>query len=717
MRIFPVWWAEHGSCTCPQGVECVSPAKHPLTRNGVKDATDDPDQLSDWRLQWPKANWAVATGNGLLVVDLDVKPGKDGRVTLSKLGTVPRTYAVRTGSGGIHLYFRVSKRLPNTTGKLGLGVDTRCDGGYVLAPGSNHISGGSYSVAIDESIADAPEWLIERLVPRTAPAAEQTFPPASAEVLRAARNALAEHGPAIQGDGGDAHTWQAMAVLSHDYALTESEAFPLAKEWNTTCQPPWSDSALLSKLRGGRKYGKAEFGCKRKVPPLPAARKIIADWHAAGGTQDGIPGMIEQVRLLASKGVLPSEAYLMEAELKSATSLPAKAFALPKGRPLPLPGQGGEDLYGFDCSASGVPLTNLNNVVILLEHESAKSKDRPLSFDTFLQKVVKQDGSEWTDADTLAFTLYLQRQIGLQKVTTATTLEGVVAFARRNECNAVVDYFSSLKHDGTKRIARFLSTALGAEDNDYTRSASQNFWRSMAARALIPGCKVDNMIVLEGAQGILKSTALQVIAGPAWFAEASESPHSKDFFQGLQGKLLIEIAELDSFNRADVTAVKRVLSCCTDRYRVSYGKITQDFPRQGIFAGTTNRSDWSKDDTGARRFWPIQCTRVDVELIKKHRDQLFAEAVADVQAGAKWWEMPREATAAVQEARRQVDPWEELLERHFATDINTEFDPVDLLANPLGLESSRMGKAEQARLGSILKHQGFVKAGKVWRRT
>src|SRR5262249_11330228 len=139
--------------------------------------------------------------------------------------------------------------------------------------------------------------------------------------------------------------------------------------------------------------------------------------------------------------------------------------------------------------------------------------------------------------------------------------------------------------------------------------ASHNFWLSLVARAYKPGCKVDNMIVLEGGQGIGKSTALDIIGGD-WYTEQHESASNpKAFAEILQGKLLVEISEMDAFNGSQINRVKQTITCQSDRYRPAYGRYAKDHLRRCIFVGTTNRDDWNKDETGARRFWPITCKK------------------------------------------------------------------------------------------------------------
>lgn len=708
---------------CKDKLHCHSAGKHPRIVDWVNNASKESAVIDQWIQKYPDANVGIATGDASGFFCLDIDPEHGGQETLDALiaehGELPHTVRAITGSGGQHFLFKMIPGLNNSASKIGEGIDTRGNGGQIVVAPSVSVK-GPYKWAVGSApwecpILEAPAWLVTALTTRAMipehVAELKTFPPATPEVLQAVRTALDSHGPAIDGQGGGLHTVQAAAIATHDFALTDEEAWPLLVEWNETCEPPWDlegRDSLREKLTNGRKYGKAEYGCKRKPDPLSSTTQLIEEWRTAGSDANRIPSLIERVRDVVAAGALPSERALIEIRLKEATGLGPKAQALPSAQKRAIVLPGSSDTRGFDCSLNGTPIMNINNVMIVLEQERAQ-----LAFDTFLQTVIHEDGREWTDDDTRALTFRIQREVGLSRMPSATVMEAVLIYAQRNKRNSVTEYLEALEWDGEHRIAGFLTHALGAPDSEYIRSASQNFWRSLVARPMRPGCKVDNMIVLEGEQGILKSSALKAIGGE-WFAEAAESPNKKDFFQGLNGKLLIEIAELDSFNRADVTAVKRVLSCQVDRYRVPYGKLTQDFPRQGIFAGTTNRTDWSRDETGARRFWPIPCAGVDLPYIRENRDQLFAEAVADLKNGEPWWVMPKDATLAEQEARLQLDPWEDLIALHVAQSERKSFAVIDLLTDPLGVENSRMGKGEQMRVASILRRIGLLRY-QVWR--
>ena len=141
------------------------------------------------------------------------------------------------------------------------------------------------------------------------------------------------------------------------------------------------------------------------------------------------------------------------------------------------------------------------------------------------------------------------------------------------------------------------------------------------------------MPVLEGSQGTFKSTGLPILGGK-WFAEVHQSIDSKDFYLALSGKLLLEISEMHSFSKAEVERLKGVMSCQVDRYRAPYERRAADHPRRCVFAGTTNRDDWNRDETGARRFWPVVCGHIDLDWLTGHRDQLLAEAVYKFKKGA-----------------------------------------------------------------------------------
>ena len=149
----------------------------------------------------------------------------------------------------------------------------------------------------------------------------------------------------------------------------------------------------------------------------------------------------------------------------------------------------------------------------------------------------------------------------------------------------------------------------GAEDTQYIRAVSSKFIISAIARALDPGCKVDTMLILEGPQGKFKSMLLRALAGgKEYFSDNLPDLQSKDAMDHIRGPWIIEIKELEAFNKTRTTAIKGWLDCQDDRFRPAYGSKTIDFPRRCVFAGTTNSKTYLKDPTGNRRFWPVWIT-------------------------------------------------------------------------------------------------------------
>lgn len=355
------------------------------------------------------------------------------------------------------------------------------------------------------------------------------------------------------------------------------------------------------------------------------------------------------------------------------------------------------------ASAGKKPVQNMDNVCRVLErHEDYKKN---IWYDEFHDKYFTILGGttrEWTDDDTLFMTRYLQQSVGLVRISDDIVYKGIRLFARQDIRNEPRDWMGTLVWDNTPRIETFFIDCAGAPDTEYIRAVSRNFFISMTARVYRPGCKVDNMIIVEGPQGKLKSTLLSTI-GNNWHCESTEQIHSKDFLQAMKGKLIIEFADLSNWPKDDMDILKKTITCRIDRYRPSYGRISQDFPRMSVFAGTTNSSIYLHDETGARRFWPIKTRDIDIPRVKSEREQLFAEAVHLFKANASWWEMP-ESTIAEQELRRQVDVWEDILSEKLK--LSDEVLPLKL-AEFLGIPTKDITKSQQMRIGRIMRKIGW----------
>jgi DNA primase len=299
--------------------------------------------------------------------------------------------------------------------------------------------------------------------------------------------------------------------------------------------------------------------------------------------------------------------------------------------------------------------------------------------------------------------------------------------------------------DGTKRLDTWLIDYLGTKDSVYTRAIGRKWMISAVARAMDPGCQVDHMLILEGAQGIGKSRALRILGGQFYTeysgAMKGTGTNHKDMVAVILGKMIVEMSELATLRKADMESLKATLTTTIDDARLSYERDAKSYPRTCVFAGTTNEvgNPYIADISGARRFWPTvagEVSPVRSEALKEVRDQLWAEAVEAYESGEDWWVVPVEEVAHEQ-ADRQIsvetaDPWY-LKIRHALT--NPEYYNSDcfhyreefikgaatgdfivragslhaVLQIVVGVEIERQGPMEANRIRNIYRALGFKK--------
>jgi len=261
-------------------------------------------------------------------------------------------------------------------------------------------------------------------------------------------------------------------------------------------------------------------------------------------------------------------------------------------------------------------------------------------FDEFSNRVIKRApppyghgrAGEWSGDDDSRTSSWLAQQYNLM-VSSLQVLEGVEMIARETPVHPVREYLEALKWDGTSRLSTWLADHVGVEDDEYTRLVSQYFIRAMVRRVMEPGCKHDYCLVLEGEEGLRKSSLARLLGGP-WCSETDLDLAHKDSMAALQGKWVHEFAEMDSVTRAEASKQKSFLSRQVDEFRPVYARRQISYPRQCVFIGTTNETEYIKEGQGARRFWPITVGReIDTDGLREIRDQLFAEALVDYRAG------------------------------------------------------------------------------------
>lgn len=369
----------------------------------------------------------------------------------------------------------------------------------------------------------------------------------------------------------------------------------------------------------------------------------------------------------------------------------------------------------FTYNERGEIKSDIGNARLVLEFD--EEWKGVIAYCQFSYRVLKRkappfpNGSEgeWSDADTDRFRIWLNEKYRFTPKT-ADALGAIVVTAEANGFHPVREYLKGIEWDGELRLDRWLTTYLGAESTLYNSLVGRMFLIGAIARVMQPPVKMDNVLIFEGLQGLGKSTALRILSDP-WFTDTPLVLGDKDGFQQMQGVWIIELAELDSFNRAEHTRAKQFFGSQTDRFRPSYGRMTVTFPRQCVFAGTTNQAEYLRDATGNRRYWPVKCSAMNALDLQRDRDQLWAEAFAAYQAGDKWW--PSDAHKSIfedqQERRFEADVWEELIDKWLLNITRNRVMMHEIMEEALGLEASQMKPPEQKRVGQIMAHLNWVK--------
>lgn len=362
---------------------------------------------------------------------------------------------------------------------------------------------------------------------------------------------------------------------------------------------------------------------------------------------------------------------------------------------------------------NGSLIAHMQNVELILGNDERWAG--VIAFSAFSSKIVKLrtppyggGTGDWGDIDDIRVMKWLAQQYNL-RVKASSVIEAVSVVAHDHAFHPVRNYLNQLEWDRVPRLDTWLNKVMGVTQSGYSAKVGKRWMISAVARVMRPGCKADSVMILEGGQGEGKSTAMSILGGD-WFMDTPFALGDKDGFQAIRGKWIIELGELDSFNKAESTKAKQFFSASTDTYRESYGRRTNDVPRQCVFVGTTNQDEYLKDATGNRRYWPVACTKVDLDLLRDMRDQLWAEAMFCYKADEIWW-VNRDETAMFSEAQDErfvVDEWEgPILNWLEESQIGETTSGSEVLASALKLDFGHWGKPEQMRVGAIMHRLGW----------
>lgn len=328
---------------------------------------------------------------------------------------------------------------------------------------------------------------------------------------------------------------------------------------------------------------------------------------------------------------------------------------------------------------------------------------------------------QWSDSKAYNECQFVQTHLGLLNMKRALVEEGFlyVPAAKKYHRNPLIDDIESEQWDGTPRLEEMFITGFGAPDTGYAREVGRCWMLSAIARAYDPGCQVDTMLILEGKQGIGKSQALKILGG-RWYVEMRADIGEKDFILAAHSGWIADIIELGAFKYADFTRIKGEITARVDTIRVPYGRAVEDRPRRFVLTGTTNTRDYLRDETGNRRFWPIECNAaqgdtINLAWVRQFRGQLLAEALARYRAGESWWSNDPSIlaeTAAVQNARMEHDPWEEQVTVILANASSYRTVPTDFgfkhfaasseILYALGVPVERQNSGTMRRLNHVM---------------
>jgi predicted P-loop ATPase len=591
--------------------------KRPTLAGWPQKATTDAERIRQWfEHDHPAANLGIVLGVPSTIMVCDIDPRNGG--TWDRF---PETYTVLSGrgDGGRHLYYRhpggdVRSR------KYAPGIDVLCDDGHqVVAPPSLHPRTlAPYTRLNDPSrIVDPPDWIFSSIAVAKQEAKPETpnhaptngTSPWAAKALRDEADTVAR---AQEGGRNDALNRAAYNLFQIVAGGDLDESTVISELGGAALQAGLERTEIRATLRSAREAARAQPRT-RPAPTKPTPAPARQDSRIVQASSDSIQLLIGQ---------------------------------------------------------SGSPRATIGNCMAILEGDARLAG--LFARDVRADRTVVTRTPPWqvpghveyphplTDSDCVRACQWCEQ--AHHGVTFAPDMmhRALVTASEAHPFDPVARYLDALKWDETPRVATWLSAYLGAADNALTRTIAERWLISAVARTFEPGCQVDHVLVLEGAQGSGKSSALRVIGGP-WFKDDLPDIGSKDAPIALDGAWVFELAELDATRRQEATKVKAWITRTRDHYRPPYGICQVERPRRVVFAASTNEREYSHDATGNRRFWPVRCGTIDPDGLAAVRDQLWAEAVALYKGGNKWWienvGMRKEAEQEQELRQEAEDPW------------------------------------------------------------
>lgn len=706
-RIFPCHCIVEGRCSCGKA-ECGSPGKHPRTKRGFREATANEAQIRRWWGRWPNANIALATGDGIAVFDIDGAEGfAEFKLFIQAHGRVPQTLTSQTGRG-VHLIFATRPGAPSVRSAARGKVHVRGDGGYIILPPSNHISGRNYQWLKKVPLAELPDSLrqwsqgyevVKQSESSLGPAPTYLTRSNVRDISQAASEALktiyspAEHArllsalAAIPSNYYEIWYQVGMALKTLDWERADGTdlGFEAFDGWSQTCPEKYSLAGCEGKWRS--------FG--RRAGITLGTIYHLAREHGWSG---GAPAP-------AGSSAIPGAGPGTNGQGNGTTALPAAFLAAQEGA-----------VVWADVNEDGHPKSTCANATIAamrlgivcrkdLFHEKMRVDGEPINAwagelsDDVIQMIRK----------TIRYKFGFDPRV-------ENTRDACTQLCLENQFDPVCDYLDGLTWDGTPRLETWLTRYMGAPDTELNRTIGRLVLLAAVRRAREPGTKFDEIVVFESVEGRGKSTAIEILAGAENFSDQNILGMSgKEQQEAMMGIWLYEIADLTGMKKTDVEHIKSFASRKVDRARPAYGRYRVDRKRATVFFATTNDDEYLQSQTGNRRFWPVVTGRIDLGGLRVDRDQLWAEAAAR-EAKGESIRLPERLWGAAgeeQNQRTESDEWSAAIHNYLnmAEKLKADVNITDVLVDNqfLRLEAGRVGRREQMRAGAILRRLGFVK--------
>jgi predicted P-loop ATPase len=635
-------------------------------------------------------NLGVGVPAGHVFIDLDTYKGVTREAVEAELGVALDWDAAmiqRTVSGGEHYCFRLPDGAAVRQGSsiLGIhGLDTRCHGKGWICTGEGYedltLTGMPAAVFL-ETWPELPTVAADKMKDTgTALAVEDDKAPLgySLDQLREILSVL-DPAPAARED------WLAVGMALHHETQGDREGFRLFNEWS-----------------GSRDETGALRYSKYKVEDVRVA------WQSFGRkTGKGPVTTARTLRMMASEQGLfidPNPVTAQDFDEFPCETLATGAVS---------------DAPKFKRDKKGKIEASIENVSTAVRSSAFCGIE--IRFDEFRDEIMFAEAGtgDWrpfTDADYSRLRITLERK-AFKPVGRELIRDSVLLVADETHFDSAIEWLERLEWDGVKRIDSFLARYFGAEASGYVTSVSRYLWTALAGRVLAPGCKADMVPILVGPQGAGKSSGVAAMVPDAqFFAEISFHEKEEDLARKMRGRLVGEIGELRGLHTRELEHIKAFITRTHENWIPKYREFAVTFPRRLVFIGTTNQQEFLADETGNRRWLPVQVLGSDVDAIAADRLQLWAEARESFKASGIAFRDAERLGKDVHEDHMIKDSWQEVVTQWLDEPDLLTGDPnrnkaaitgMEILTDALNFDKRHIGRKEEQRIAKVMKSLGY----------